>query len=446
MSTKLIVKAILLMGGEGTRFGGKVPKQFLNLSGKPVYHYALDTLLSFPLFKEILIVLDSQWIPKVSSKINDPRIRLIPGGHTRQDSSYRGLISCGKETDAVVIHDAVRPFASRKIIAAHLNLLSNYQAINTCIRSNDTLVHVKNSNTIDTIPNRAQYQRGQTPQSFSYPLILHAHETAPHQNASDDCSLITALNKEVHIVPGSENNIKITTSLDLFLAEQLIRTHSTSLTNARARSLTGKIFAITGGTGGIGSALAKKLTTAGAKPLIISKSSPTHPVDLTKCDQTATLFETLHNTYGPIDGLINCVGSLILQPFHSLKPTQIEQLIATNLHSLLYSCRYAHLKPGSHIVNLSSSAFTRGRKSYVLYSSAKAAIVNFTQGLAEERPDLRINAVVPQRTNTPLRQQNFPNEDPEILLSADEVADEIIHLLQQEEITGTLLEVRKQPN
>ena len=443
MAAQPVIKAILLMGGKGARFGSAVPKQFLNLSGKPVYRYALDTFLSFSTFAEIILVLDSQWISKIASELTDSRIRCVPGGHTRQDSSYRGLISCGKETDAVIIHDAVRPFVAPATIAAHLELLSHRQAINTCIRSSDTLVHVKNSTTIDAIPNRNHYWRGQTPQSFSYPLILHAHETSPDQNASDDCSLITALGKEVHIVPGSENNIKITTSLDLFLAEQLIRTHSLPLTPTKPRSLAGKVFAITGGTGGIGSALAKKLTAAGAKPLIISRSSPVHPVDLTSRDQTAALFNALDHTYGPIDGLINCVGSLVLQPFHSLEPNQIEQLLATNLHSLLYSCRYAQLKPGGHIVNLASSAFTRGRKSYVLYSSAKAAIVNFTQGLAEERPDLRVNAIVPQRTNTPLRQQNFPDEDPETLLSADEVADEILLLLQQEDTTGTLLEIRK---
>ena len=128
---------------------------------------------------------------------------------------------------------------------------------------------------------------------------------------------------------------------------------------------------------------------------------------------------------------------------HSLSSEEIDHLIATNLHSLLYSCRCAQVKPGGHIINLSSSSFSRGRKSYTLYSSAKAAIVNFTQGLADERPDLHINAIVPQRTATPMRSKNFPNEDGASLLSPSEVAQEILTLLKHTGTTAALLEVRK---
>ena len=173
--------------------------------------------------------------------------------------------------------------------------------------------------------------------------------------------------------------------------------------------------------------------------MILSKSSSSYPIDLTDYDATETLFKKL----GPIDGLINCVGYLSLKPFHALSSEEIDHLIQTNLHALLYSCRAAHIKPGGHIINLSSSSFSRGRKSYTLYSSAKAAIVNFTQGLAEERPDLHINTIVPQRTATPMRQANFPDEKPSSLLSPLEVAKEILSLLKQKGTTAALLEVRK---
>ena len=155
------------------------------------------------------------------------------------------------------------------------------------------------------------------------------------------------------------------------------------------------------------------------------------------------LFEKIYKDYGRIDGLINCVGFLSLKPFQSLSSEEIDHFLATNLHSLLYSCRYVKLKEGGHIINLSSSSFTRGRKSYTLYSSSKAAIVNFTQGLAEEHPELHINAVIPQRTDTPMRTKNFPKEDPSSLLSPQEVAQEILILLSQSGTTGSLLEIRK---
>jgi len=437
------VKAILLMGGEGRRLGGDTPKQFLNLSGKKIYLHALETFLSFSEFSKILLVCHKSWMEAVASEISDPRVRIIEGGHSRQDSSYRGLIACGRETTHVVIHDAARPFVTKKIIQDNLDALQKHEAVDTCIPSTDTIVHAETFDRISSIPNRAKTLRGQTPQSFSYPLLLEAHENATSQSSSDDCKLILDLGgRSVHIVPGSESNIKITDELDLFLAEQLMRLKRRAPSSSTT-SLKGKVYAITGGTGGIGSALAKLLEEEGAHPLIISKSSATFPVDLTDFDQTQTLFDTIYGEHGAIDGLINCVGFLALKPFKTLTSEEIDHALSTNLHSLLYSCRCAQLKEGGHIINLSSSSFTRGRKSYTLYSSAKAAVVNFTQGLAEEHPELNINAVIPQRTATPMRQRCFPHEQPSSLLSPSEVAQEILTLLRQSDVTGSLLEVRK---
>ncbi|MCB1084765.1 MAG: bifunctional cytidylyltransferase/SDR family oxidoreductase [Chlamydiia bacterium] len=433
-----MIKAILLLSGNGSRFGSDVPKQFLNLSGKKIYLRTLETFLPFKEFSEILLVSPKPFHSEILKEVNDPRIRIVEGGHTRQDSSYLGLLACGRETTHVVIHDGVRPFISRKIIQSHLEALKTHAAIDTCIPSTDTIVHVKRIDTIKSIPPRSEYMRGQTPQSFHYPLILEAHEKASDQNASDDCQLALSLGHPVHIIPGSEDNIKITNELDLFLAEQLMRRRQRPLPPSQ-HSLKGKRFAITGGTGGIGSALASLLKKEGATPLILSKSSPTYPIDLTDFSATQELFDSL----GPLDGLINCVGYLSIKPFHALTPDEIDRLITTNLHALLYPCHAAKIKPGGHIVNLSSSSYSRGRKSYTLYSSAKAAIVNFTQGLADERPDLQINAIVPQRTATPMRTTNFPDEKPSSLLSPQAVAQEILTLLKQTQTTASLIEVRK---
>lgn len=436
------IKAILLMGGEGQRFGGETPKQFLNLSGKKIYLHTLETFLDFPEFSEILLVCHKSWMESVAADLSNPRVRIVEGGHSRQDSSYRGLIACGKETSYVVIHDAVRPFVSKKIIQDNLDAVQKHDAIDTCIPSADTIVHVETFDQITSIPQRSKYLRGQTPQSFSYPLLLEAHEKAISKNTSDDCKLVLDLRHPVHIVSGSEHNIKITDELDLFLAEQLMRLKKIPPTHP-SLSLKGKTFAITGGTGGIGSALAKLLEKEGAHPLIISKSSSSYPADLTNYPQTEALFASIRKKHGELDGLINCVGFLSLKPFQNLSQKEIDHYLSTNLHSLIYSCRLAKLKPGGHIVNLSSSSFTRGRKSYTLYSSAKAAIVNFTQGLAEEHPELHINAVIPQRTATPMRKKSFPQEETSTLLSPEEVAQEILTLLKQSGTTGSLLEVRK---
>ncbi len=436
------IKAILLVGGSGVRFGSQTPKQFLNLSGKKVYLHTLETFLSFNEFEEIILACPSDWIEMVEAEVSDPRVRVIAGGPSRQASSYRALIACGKETDQVVIHDGARPLISRSIIQANLEALQKHRAVDTCIPSTDTIVVSKGGKSIDAIPKRSHYFRGQTPQSFTYPLILNAHEQTSRNDASDDCQLILEQGHPVHIVNGSEDNLKITTLQDLFLAEQLLRIRSKSHGVGEA-TLKDKIFAITGGTGGIGSAVAKALKEEGATPLIISRSAKEYRLDLTHPESSERLFERIHWEHGEIDGLINCVGALGIRPFHTLSTQEISDAITHNLHSILYSCRFAKVKKGGHIINLSSSSFSRGRKGYVLYSSAKAALVNFTQGLAEERPDLQINAVIPQRTDTPLRKANFPNEDPATLLSPQEVAAEILQLLKQENTTGGFFEVRK---
>src|SRR5262249_3945947 len=156
---------------------------------------------------------------------------------------------------------------------------SLYGAADTCIASADTLVQSSSGVEIEKIPLRSSYFRGQTPQSFDYVLILKAHQASVHNNASDDCALVLELGHPVHIVEGSERNIKITTELDLFLADQLIRMEKLHLP-AIEKNLAGKRYAITGGTGGIGTALAALLRQEGAVPLLISRSSEDYPCDL----------------------------------------------------------------------------------------------------------------------------------------------------------------------
>jgi len=211
------VKGILLMAGMGARFGQETPKQFQPLAGKKVYRWALETMLSSGLFDEILLVSPPGWKDEID------QVRIIEGGNTRQESSYLGLLACGPETDIVLIHDGARPFVSERILRENVEKAKMFGATNTCIPSADTLVYAPEGTHISEIPKRAHYLRGQTPQTFSYPLLLEAHEKGKGGNATDDCQLILAMGKEVHIVPGNENNLKITSPRDLQIAEGLIK-------------------------------------------------------------------------------------------------------------------------------------------------------------------------------------------------------------------------------
>lgn len=426
------------MGGTGVRFGSEIPKQFHRLAGKKVYLYTLEAFVQSGLFEEILLVCPANWMEEVRRDITPYpfSITLVAGGKTRQESSLNGLLACGDSTQIVVIHDAVRPFVSEQILRDNVAGAIQHRAVDTCIPSADTLVFAPQKDAIAGIPNRSEYLRGQTPQSFAYPLILEAHLKAGIQSSSDDCSLVLKLGHPVHIVQGSEENMKITSSLDLYIAEQMLRLRTTTV--MPSTSLAGKRIAVTGGTGGIGRELCRLLEQEGAIPIALSRSSE-YAVDLTCFHSAQQAFEKI----GPLDGLVNSIGLLKNKELDHLSPEEIDLLVHTNLTGVIYSCKCARLNKGAHIVNIASSSYARGRKNTAVYASAKAAVVNFTQGLAEEKPDLFINALVPQRTHTSMRVDNFPDEDPATLLAPEDVAKEILSLLKQSTVTGAIIEVRK---
>jgi 2-C-methyl-D-erythritol 4-phosphate cytidylyltransferase len=208
--------AILLMGGQGLRIGESTPKQFLPLGDKLLYEYALSTFCAFPYFEEILLVSSSTSISPLPS-----HVRVVQGGKTRQESSFIGLCSCKKETEYVVIHDIARPFITHDILKRNIESVVQYKAVNTCIPSSDT-INTSHSTRIEKIFDRKISYLGQTPQSFSYPLILDAHHKTKKSDASDDCSLVLDLGHPVHFVLGSSLNFKITNPFDLELASFIL--------------------------------------------------------------------------------------------------------------------------------------------------------------------------------------------------------------------------------
>lgn len=222
-----IAGAILLMGGEGRRFGSEIPKQFHLLSGKPIYQHTLGAIVSAGFFDEIILVTHSDWLD-----LHLEGVKVVTGGKTRQASSLNGLRAFSKKPDIVLIHDAVRPFVTERILRENVAGAMEWGAVDTCIPTADTLVHAPGGRVIATIPKREEYLRGQTPQTFRMDWIVEAHEKALAEgieNASDDCRLVLRLGRPVHVVAGEERNLKITSELDLFLAEQLLlRDHCTT--------------------------------------------------------------------------------------------------------------------------------------------------------------------------------------------------------------------------
>lgn len=442
MHKKPYFSAVLLMAGVGSRFGDRLPKQYHQLSGQKVYLHTLKTFYTSNLFQEIILACHPSFLSLVKEEIKPfKNIKVIEGGKTRQESSYRSLLACSKTCDYVVIHDAARPLVCLEILQENVKQVQIHKAIDTCIPTTDTLVQSKDQTTIDEIPVREHFLRGQTPQSFAYPLIRKAHEANPDQNASDDCMLVSQLSHKISIVKGSEKNIKITTNLDLYLAEHILRTSLLKKSSTK-QSLNKRIYAVTGSSGGMGEAICDHLEKSGAFVVRIHRKSKEHPIDFLDQASIKNGFSKIFKLYGKLDGLINTAGILYKNPLDNLSIQEIETMLHVNLTGLILSCKFAKIKSQGHIINIASSSYFRGRKEYGVYSSTKAAVVNFTQSLAEENTDLFINVLAPQRTNTKMRRENFPEEDPKDLLSPDLIGKTVIDLLQNTSLTGSVIEVR----
>ena len=215
-----LITAILLMAGKGARFSQIIPKQFIKLNNIPLFEIALKTLSECKWIDDIILV-----GPK---NFTHPYYTCVEGGDTRQESSYNGLLACKKNTGIVLIHDALRPFVTQRIIKENIIAAYKTGATDTCIPSSDTLVYTKDNTYLHSIPKREEFQIGQTPQSFKYPLILKAHEKTKKTNAYDDCSLILDLKHPIEIIRGESYNFKITYPSDLMIANSMFNILNTS--------------------------------------------------------------------------------------------------------------------------------------------------------------------------------------------------------------------------
>jgi ribitol-5-phosphate 2-dehydrogenase (NADP+) / D-ribitol-5-phosphate cytidylyltransferase len=436
--------AILVMAGNGSRFKKTMPKQFYRLSGIPIYLHTLEVFLKSNLFNEIILCCHLDFISRVKSETcNYQTVKVIPGGKTRQESVFEGINSCNKNCEIVLIHDAVRPFVSLQILENNLALAKKYQAVNTCIQSSDTIIETLDKKTIHKIPNRQNLMQGQTPQTFSYDLIRKAHQNSLNKNitnATDDCQLVLNLFHTIHICEGDKKNIKITTEFDLILAEQILKKPS-SFIKIAPNNAKNKKYLLIGASGGIGNCIKKILEEEGHFVIPVSKKHSQYKMDLRDKNNIKATLALIFQKYGLVDGLINCAGVLHKSTLTNLSDEEIADLIQINFTGVVYCCKFAKIKSGGHIINVASSAHLKGRKNHSIYSSSKAALVNFTEALAEEKEDLFVNAVIPSRTNTYMRRSFFKNDNLNELLPPETVAIQIVELLKTQE-TARLVEIK----
>lgn len=223
--------AIILASGSGSRAGLDIPKQFYKLNGKTILEYAVQAYDSHCSIDSVIVVSNPDFADLTKEIINKSGfkkvIKVVNGGLTRQESSCCGVFAVEEENSNVLIHDAVRPFVTPKIISDCIDALGKYNAVNTAVECSDTIIEIDENNFIKNVPIRSQLKRCQTPQCFKTHIIKTAHNLAKNENynsATDDCSLILKYKlSKIFVVNGSENNIKITYPSDLKEAEHIAR-------------------------------------------------------------------------------------------------------------------------------------------------------------------------------------------------------------------------------
>lgn len=451
--------AVILAGGVGTRVGLDIPKQLIKVAGHTILEHTLATFNAHPMVDEIIVMMAQGHLDAVHTIVRDGDYtkvtQVLEGAETRNGTTQRALDVIGDDDTLVLFHDAVRPLLSPHIIGDCFEALATYDAVDVAIPSADTIIEVNELNVISNIPPRANLRRGQTPQAFKAGAIRRAYALAagdPDFQATDDCSVVLRYTPDVPIwvVAGEERNMKVTDPIDVYLADKLFQLTTTNMPPERTEeeyreALTGTTMVILGGSYGIGADIADFARQHGAEVFTFSRSTTNTHVER-RSDLQAAIATVLTRT-DHIDFVVNSAavlprGQLIETSEETIyAATEINYLAPVMIAQEFYP--YLEASNGS-LLNFTSSSYTRGRGGYSLYSSAKAAVVNLTQALADEwsGTGVRVNCINPERTGTPMRTKAFGEEPAGTLLESVEVARRSIDVLLSNH-TGLIVDIRR---
>ena len=447
--------AIILAGGVGSRLGMSTPKQFFKVAGKMVVEHTIDVFERNQHIDEIAIVSNPALVADFENIVLRNKWRkvkkILKGGPERYYSSLSAITAYQNEDANLIFHDAVRPLVSQRIIDDVVEALATHRAVNVAVPSADTIIEVE-GDFITNIPDRSRLRRGQTPQAFDRQLIAEAYDKAlqdPNFRTTDDCGVVRTYVPEepIYVVRGEESNMKLTYREDTYMMDKLFQLKSTEPNDVQIGESTfcGKVAVVFGGSYGIGKNIVEMLEQSGAHVHSFSRSA-TH-TDVGDDNQVAQALATVEQKEGHIDYVINTAGVLNREPLASMDYNTILKAVQTNymgtVNVALRSRPYLQRTRGK-LIFFTSSSYTRGRAFYSIYSSTKAAIVNFVQAVAQEwdADGISINCINPERTKTPMRQQNFGVEPDETLLMPERVAEATLRTLLTD-CTGQVIDVRR---
>lgn len=222
-----MVTAMLVAAGQSRRMAGLGDKVLLPLCGRPLILHTLRPFCESPLIDAIVVVTSAALQAELERLLDQPGYRkvsaIVQGGATRQESVRQGLCALPDDTALVAIHDGARPCLDDGTLREVVLKATAGGAAIAAVPVTDTIKLVRRGLAVDT-PDRSQLWAAQTPQVFRCDWLQEAYAQAERRglSATDDSALLTAMGRHVQVVPGSPENIKVTTPVDLLLAEQIL--------------------------------------------------------------------------------------------------------------------------------------------------------------------------------------------------------------------------------
>ncbi len=215
--------AVIVAGGSGQRMGSKIPKQFLEMRGRPILMHTLQTFHDFPEKIKLVLVLPQPYIAKWKQlcryyNFSIP-VTLQAGGKSRFESVKKGLEIISGE-GLVAIHDGVRPLVDHPLIRRSFQTAQKYNSAVATIPLKNSLRQITDTGSKSV--ERSQFRLVQTPQTFNLSLIKQAYGVREQAEFTDDASVWEAAGHPVTLYHGSEKNLKVTTIHDLAIAEMLL--------------------------------------------------------------------------------------------------------------------------------------------------------------------------------------------------------------------------------
>ena len=246
-----MIAAVIVAAGQGLRMGSAERKQFMHLGGIPIIVHSIQRFISCSTIDSIVVVLPPDEIDHIDIKrwfdpLAEGKVRFVAGGADRCESVFKGLCAIEAEDGIVLIHDGVRPLVPRYLIEDCIRGARQWEACIPALAAVDTVKRINENAVVqETLP-RQHIFLTQTPQAFKLSLIRNAHlqarneqiretdddPTADCAGITDDASLLEQAGVAVKVIRGAEMNIKITTPLDLKMAEAYLQIMNSSNTNA----------------------------------------------------------------------------------------------------------------------------------------------------------------------------------------------------------------------